>query len=41
MVGTTRSRVNMFLGRFAKMGYIAYDNGIRVDKSLRTILKTS
>lgn len=41
MVGTTRSRVNKFLARFKKMGFIEYDRGIRVDDSLRTILPKS
>jgi len=43
MVGTTRSRVNMFLTRFKKQGFIEYDydRGIRVDKSLRKMLKSS
>lgn len=40
MVGTTRSRVNMFLTRFKKRGFIEYDRGIRVDKSLRSLLRS-
>src|SRR6202040_2410837 len=28
MVGTTRSRVNLFMNRFRKKGYIAYDGGL-------------
>lgn len=41
MVGTTRSRVNMFLGRFKRQGFIELDcdRGIRVDESLRKILR--
>jgi CRP/FNR family transcriptional regulator, cyclic AMP receptor protein len=38
MVGTTRPRVNHFLARFKKLGFIQYDQGIRVDKSLRKLL---
>lgn len=36
MIGTTRSRVNFFLNKFRKLGFIQYDNnrGIRVDQSL-------
>lgn len=43
MVGTTRSRVNMFLNRFKKQGFIECDceRGIRVDKSLRRMLRNS
>lgn len=43
MVGTTRSRVNMFLTRFKKQGFIECDcdGGIRVDKSLRRMLRSS
>ncbi len=37
MVGTTRPRVNRFLARFRKLGFIEYDRGIRVDKSLRQV----
>lgn len=38
MVGTTRSRVNMFLSRFKKCGFIQFDHGIRVDASMRKML---
>jgi len=34
MVGCTRSRVNFFLNRFRKLGFIEYDDQIRVNKSL-------
>ncbi|MGB6691167.1 MAG: Crp/Fnr family transcriptional regulator [Terracidiphilus sp.] len=34
MVGATRSRVNFFMNRFRKLGYIDYNGGIRVHKSL-------
>jgi hypothetical protein len=34
MIGTTRSRVSFFMNRFKKLGYIDYDGGIRVHKSL-------
>jgi CRP/FNR family cyclic AMP-dependent transcriptional regulator len=38
MVGTTRGRVNFFMNRFKKLGYIAYDGGIRVNNSLLDIV---
>ena len=34
MIGTTRSRVSVFMNRFRKLGYIKYNGGIRVHKSL-------
>lgn len=39
MVGMTRPNVNRFLARLRKLGFIEYDNGIRVDKSLRKVLQ--
>jgi len=39
MVGTTRSRVNFFLNKFRKLGFIAYDGkGIRIHSSLVSIV---
>src|SRR6266853_4097218 len=37
MVGTTRSRVNFFMNKFKKMGFIDYKDGLRVHKSLLNI----
>ena len=37
MVGTTRSRVNFFMNKFKKLGFIDYENGLRVHKSLLNI----
>ncbi|MGD1107476.1 MAG: Crp/Fnr family transcriptional regulator [Terracidiphilus sp.] len=34
MIGATRSRVSFFMNRFRKLGYIDYNGGIRVHKSL-------
>jgi CRP-like cAMP-binding protein len=34
MIGATRSRVNFFMNRFRKLGYIKYNGGIRVHRSL-------
>lgn len=39
MVGTTRSRVNVFMNRFRKLGYISYNGKIEVHKSLRRVLR--
>src|SRR5450631_1577565 len=38
MIGTTRSRVNFFMNRFRKLGYIDYNGGIRVHKSLLKVV---
>jgi CRP/FNR family cyclic AMP-dependent transcriptional regulator len=39
MVGTTRSRVNLFMNRFRRKGYIEYDGGLEVRQSLRKALR--
>ncbi len=41
MVGTTRPRINLFMNRFRKLGYIDYDGGLEVRQSLRKILRKS
>jgi CRP/FNR family transcriptional regulator, cyclic AMP receptor protein len=41
MVGTTRPRVNFFMNRFRRKGYISYDGGLEVHQSLRKALKRS
>jgi len=38
MVGTTRPRVNLFMNRFRKEGFIKYDGGLEVHQSLRKVL---
>jgi CRP-like cAMP-binding protein len=38
MVGTTRPRVNLFMNRFRKQGFIDYDGGLEVRQSLRKVL---
>ena len=37
MVGTTRSRVNFFMNRFRKQGFISYNGGLRVNNSLKAV----
>lgn len=37
MIGSTRPRVNAFMNRFRKLGFIEYDNQIRVHKSLLNV----
>ena len=41
MVGTTRSRVSFFMNRFKKLGFITYDAGLRVDRSLLNVVLAS
>ena len=38
MVGTTRSRVSFFMNRFRKLGFIEYNGGIHVHKSLLNVV---
>jgi CRP/FNR family transcriptional regulator, cyclic AMP receptor protein len=38
MVGTTRSRVNFFMNKFRKLGYIEYNGGLKVNDSLMTVV---
>jgi CRP/FNR family cyclic AMP-dependent transcriptional regulator len=37
MIGSTRPRVNTFMNRFRKLGFIEYDSQIRVHKSLLNV----
>lgn len=37
MIGSTRPRVNAFMTRFRKLGFIEYDSRIRVNKSLLNV----
>jgi CRP/FNR family transcriptional regulator, cyclic AMP receptor protein len=38
MVGTTRPRVNFFMNKFKKQGFIRTDGGLQVNNSLLTVL---
>jgi CRP/FNR family cyclic AMP-dependent transcriptional regulator len=38
MVGTTRSRVNFFMNKFRKLGFIKYNGGLRIDTSLLSVI---
>ncbi len=38
MIGCTRSRVNFFLNRFRKLGFIEYDDRIKVHESLLQVI---
>jgi CRP-like cAMP-binding protein len=38
MVGTTRSRVNFFMKKFQRLGFIDYSDGLKVNNSLLTVI---
>jgi CRP/FNR family transcriptional regulator, cyclic AMP receptor protein len=38
MVGTTRSRVNFFMNKFKKLGFINYEGGLHVNDSLLSVV---
>ncbi|MGO9640371.1 MAG: Crp/Fnr family transcriptional regulator [Candidatus Acidiferrales bacterium] len=38
MIGTTRSRVNFFMNKFRKLGFIQYDGDIHVNDSLLSVV---
>ena len=39
LVGTTRSRVNMFMNKFRKLGFIEYEDGLQINPSLLNVLR--
>jgi CRP/FNR family cyclic AMP-dependent transcriptional regulator len=38
MIGTTRSRVNLFMNKFKKLGFIKYNGGLHVNSSLVSVV---
>ena len=38
MIGTTRSRVNFFMNKFRKLGFIQYNGGLHVNNSLLNVV---
>lgn len=38
MIGTTRPRVNVFMNKFRRRGFVEYNGKIKVNKSLLTVL---
>ena len=38
MIGATRSRVNFFMNKFRKLGFIEYNGGLKINSSLLTIV---
>jgi CRP/FNR family cyclic AMP-dependent transcriptional regulator len=38
MIGTTRSRVNLFMNKFRRLGFIEYNGGLKVKSSLLSVV---
>jgi CRP/FNR family transcriptional regulator, cyclic AMP receptor protein len=38
MVGTTRSRVNLFMNKFLKLGYIRYNGELEIEPTLLSVV---
>jgi CRP-like cAMP-binding protein len=38
IIGTTRARVNFFMNRFRRLGFIEYNGGLHVHSSLLTVI---
>jgi CRP/FNR family cyclic AMP-dependent transcriptional regulator len=38
MIGTTRARVNFFMNKFRKLGFIEYNGGLKVHSSLLSVV---
>jgi hypothetical protein len=38
MVGTTRSRVNFFMNKFRKLGFIEYNGDLKINNSLLSVV---
>ena len=38
MIGTTRSRVNFFMNKFRRLGFIEYNGGLKIHDSLLTVV---
>jgi CRP/FNR family cyclic AMP-dependent transcriptional regulator len=38
MVGTTRSRVNVFMNKFRRLGFIEYNGGLKINSSLMSVV---
>ena len=38
MIGTSRSRVNLFMNKFRKLGFIKYNGGLQINSSLLSVV---
>jgi CRP/FNR family transcriptional regulator, cyclic AMP receptor protein len=39
MVGTTRQRINFFMNKFRRLGFIQYNGEVKINSSLRKVLE--
>jgi len=37
-IGTSRSRVNLFMNKFKKLGFIKYNGGLQINSSLLSVV---
>ena len=37
-IGNTRTRVNLFMNKFKKLGFIGYDGGLHINTSLLNVV---
>jgi hypothetical protein len=37
-VGTTRARINFFMNKFRKLGFIEYNGGLTINRSLFNVV---
>jgi CRP/FNR family cyclic AMP-dependent transcriptional regulator len=38
MIGATRARVNFFMNKFRRLGFIEYNGGLKINSSLLSIV---
>jgi CRP/FNR family cyclic AMP-dependent transcriptional regulator len=38
MIGTTRSRMNYFMNKFRKLGFIEYNGGLKINSALLSVV---
>jgi CRP/FNR family transcriptional regulator, cyclic AMP receptor protein len=38
MIGTSRSRVNLFMSKFRKLGFVSYKGGLQINSSLLSVV---
>jgi CRP/FNR family cyclic AMP-dependent transcriptional regulator len=39
LIGTTRSRVNLFMNKFRRLGFLEYEGGLQINPSLLNVLR--
>jgi CRP/FNR family transcriptional regulator, cyclic AMP receptor protein len=38
MISATRSRVNLFMNKFKRLGFIEYEDGLKINPSLMNVV---